>query len=139
MVCSHGSDFHVDRSFSYLQSSNVVMLCISSFKEFSLHNKTVPSIQFSCVNIELVLSLITSLDTHKTTGADGISSQFIRASPYMARLVTVLINKCIESSLVPRQWKQANVTPVPKCKYCTTLSHFLYYLYYQKCLNVYGI
>ena len=42
----------------------------------------------------------------------------------MARLVTVLINKCIESSLVPRQWKQTNVTPVPKCKYCTILSHF---------------
>ena len=41
----------------------------------------------------------------------------------MARLVNVLINKCIESSLVPRQRKQANVTLVPKCKYCTTLSH----------------
>ena len=26
--------------------------------------------------------------------------------------------------MVPRQWKQANVTPVPKCKNCTTLSHF---------------
>ena len=93
------------------------------FKKNFLHNKTVPSIQFSFVDIELVSSLITSLDTHKATGADGISSQFIRASPYMARLLTRLKNKCIESSLVPRQWKQVNVTPVPKCKYCTTLSH----------------
>ena len=32
----------------------------------------------------------------------------------MARLVTVLIF----------QWKQAIVTPVPKCKQCTSLSHF---------------
>ena len=42
----------------------------------------------------------------------------------MARLVTVLINKCIEFSSVPFQWKQAIVTPVPKCKQCTSLSHF---------------
>jgi len=91
------------------------------FLEKFLDNKTV---QFSCVDIELVLSLISSLDAHKTTGADSVSTQFIRASPYIARLVTVLINKCIESSLVPRQWKQGNVSPVPKCKYCTTLSHF---------------
>ena len=42
----------------------------------------------------------------------------------MARLVTVLINKCIESSSVPFQWKQAIVTPVPKCKQCTSLSQF---------------
>jgi len=42
----------------------------------------------------------------------------------MARLITVLINQCIESSSVPSQWKQATVTPVPKFKNYTSLSHF---------------
>ena len=42
----------------------------------------------------------------------------------MARLATVLINKCIEFSSVPFQWKQAIVIPIPKCKQCTSLSHF---------------
>ena len=42
----------------------------------------------------------------------------------MARLVKVLVNKCIESSSVPFQWKRAVVTPVPKCKQYTSLSHF---------------
>ena len=70
-----------------------------------LDNKTVPSVQFLCVNIELVSSLITSLDACKATGADDLSSQFIRASSYMIRLFTVLINKYIESFLVPRQLK----------------------------------
>ena len=42
----------------------------------------------------------------------------------MVRLITVLINKCISSSSIPSQWKQAVVTPVPKCKHCTSLSHF---------------
>ena len=38
-----------------------------------------------------------SYPLYKASGADGLSAQFIRASPYMVRLVTVLINKCIES------------------------------------------
>jgi len=42
----------------------------------------------------------------------------------MVRLITVLLNKCIDSSLFHYQWKQAIVTPVPKCKQCTGLSQF---------------
>ena len=41
--------------------------------------------------------------------ADVNSSWFFRASPYVARLIAVLINRCIESSFVSRQRKQANV------------------------------
>ena len=37
---------------------------------------------------------------------------------------TIQHNKCIESSSVPFQWKQAVVTPVPKRKQCTSLIHF---------------
>ena len=49
---------------------------------------------------------------------------FLKVSSFMVRLNTILINKCIASSLVPGQWKQAVVTPVPICKQCTSLSHF---------------
>ena len=69
-------------------------------------------------------TLISALRIQKASGADGLSARFIRASPCMARLVTVSINKCIESSIVPLQWKQAIVTPVPKCMHCTSLTHF---------------
>ena len=41
----------------------------------------------------------------------------------MMRYIRILVNKCIASSSVPSQWKQANVTPVPKCKNC--IYHFL--------------
>ena len=85
---------------------------------------TVPSLEFVPVDIESVSSTICSLHVQKASGADGLPTWFVRASPYMARLVTVLINKCIESSSVPFQWKQAIVTPVPKCKHCTSLSNF---------------
>jgi len=68
--------------------------------------------------------VVSSLDLHKATGSDGLSTRFIRISLYMVRLITVLLNKCIDSSLFPYQWKQVIVTPVPKCKQCTGLSQF---------------
>ena len=81
-----------------------------------------PTLKFVHVN-ETVSSIIASLDTHKATGADGLPARFIRASPHMVRLITFLVNKCIASSLFPSQWKQAVVTPAPKCNQCTSLSH----------------
>ena len=68
--------------------------------------------------------IVSSLHVWKASGADGLPTKFVKASPFMARLITVLINKCIGSSSVPFQWKQAIVTPVPKRKECTSLTHF---------------
>ena len=87
-------------------------------------DRVTPSLEFSPVDVDSISLIMSSLHVHKASGADGIPTQFIRASPYMARLVTVLVNKCIESSSVPFQWERAVVTPVPKCKQCTSLSHF---------------
>ena len=53
------------------------------------------------VPVETVSLIISSLCIKKASVADGLPTWFIRASPYMARLVTVLINKCINSSSVP--------------------------------------
>jgi len=72
----------------------------------------IPTLEFVPVDVESVSALISTLHIQKAPGADGLSARFIRASHCMARLVTVLINKCIESSLVPLQWKQAVITPV---------------------------
>ena len=84
----------------------------------------IPTLEFVPVDVEAVSSVISALHIQKAFGADGLSARFIKASPCMARLVTVLINKCIESSLVPFHWKQAIVTPVPKCKQCMSLTSF---------------
>ena len=84
-----------------------------------------PALKFTHVNDETVSSIIASLNTHKATGVDGLPALIIIPSPHMVRLITTLVNKCISSSLFPSQWKQAVVTPVPKCKQCTSLSHFL--------------
>ena len=71
--------------------------------------------QLVCVDIEILSSIVNSLNIHKAVGGNGVSPWFLRAFPYMVRLITIFINKCISSFLVLDQWKQAVVTPVPKC------------------------
>ena len=85
-------------------------------------DRIVPPLEFSYIDSEIVSSVVSGLDFHKATGSDGLSTRFIRASPHMVRLITILFNKCISNSLVPYQWKQ--MTPVLKCKQCTALSQF---------------
>ena len=89
-------------------------------------NRVVPPLQFDFVDVNTISSLVVDLDVHKAVEADSFSPRLLKASPYMVRLITILVNKCIASSSVSinSQWKQANVTAVPKCKNCTTLSHF---------------
>ena len=77
---------------------------------------TAPSLECVLADVEAVSLIISSLCIQKASGADGLPTQFIRASPQAC--------KCINSSSVPYQWKQAIVTPVPKYKHCTRLSHF---------------
>ena len=68
------------------------------FVEKIFKGKSVLSLMFAHVDAEIVSSVVTSLDLHKATGSDGLSAWFIRASPYMVRLIPVLLNKCIDSS-----------------------------------------
>ena len=49
----------------------------------------IPTLEFVPVDVEAVSSFISALHIQKASGADGLSARFIKASPYMARLVTV--------------------------------------------------
>ena len=49
------------------------------------------------------------------TGMDGLPAWFLRVSaPVIAAPLAVLFNQSISSGAVPRQWKTAVITPVPK-------------------------
>jgi len=61
------------------------------FLEKFLENTPVPPMQFSRVDVETVSSLVANLDVHKTTGADGLSPQFVRASPFYGK-----VNYCFD-------------------------------------------
>ena len=69
------------------------------------------------INIEVqdVLKLLNSLKTNKSCGSDNISPRILKeASSVLAGPITHLFCLSIEEKLVPRQWKTANVIPVPK-------------------------
>ena len=54
-------------------------------------DEVVLTLEFVPVDVEAVSSFISALHIQKASGADGLSARFIRASPCMARLVTVFI------------------------------------------------
>jgi len=62
------------------------------FQEKFLENKPVPSMQFCHVDFETVSSVVANLAVHKATGADGDFLWFVKASPFVVRLITILIN-----------------------------------------------
>ena len=89
-----------------------------------LFDVDITTLKFIPVDVESVSLILSSLHAWKASGADGFPTKFVKVSPLMTKLITVLINKCIESSLDSVQWKQAIVTPVPKRKQCTSLTNF---------------
>ena len=49
-----------------------------------------------------MLSLITSLDTSKSTGADGVSAKMLKSTaPFIAKSLTKLFNKSLEAGSFP--------------------------------------
>ena len=83
----------------------------------SFVTETVSAFQFTTVSEALVISIISSLDTKKASGADNIPTRFIKIHPVsIGRLVTRLINHSITSGIFPELWKYAVVTPIQKSK-----------------------
>jgi hypothetical protein len=61
--------------------------------------------------------VLNALETHKSkaTGADKIPPWFARlAAPFLAQPLSTLFSKSIHQSIVPSQWKEALITPIPK-------------------------
>ena len=69
------------------------------------------------VDVDEVASILTSFDSNRATGCDGLSVRFIKACPLaMARLLTRIINQSISLCTFPNSWKYAIIIPVQKSK-----------------------
>lgn len=67
------------------------------------------------VTTKEVEDLLSSLDTSKSTGPDGIHPRILKeTSSAIAPSLTRLFNMSLTRGVFPRQWKQANVAPVHK-------------------------
>ena len=71
--------------------------------------------EFNEIDMETVLRHLTNLNERKATGADGISAKLLRmAAPGIATSLTKLFNYSLKIGQIPKDWKVAHVTPVPK-------------------------
>ena len=64
---------------------------------------------------EEVLDMLHTLDTSKATGPDGISAAMLKSTAEsIAKGITMLFNKSIESGKVSKDWKISAIVPKPK-------------------------
>jgi len=62
-----------------------------------------------------VCNLLRGIDETKAVGLDAISNKLLKlAADILAPSLTIIFNQSIKTSLFPREWKQAKVTPVFK-------------------------
>lgn len=67
------------------------------------------------INYNIVLQYLKTVNVHKGAGPDGIHPLLIKScSSTLATPVTILYTKSIKEGIVPKTWKQAWVTPIPK-------------------------
>ena len=64
---------------------------------------------------ETIFSCLQTLPTKNTMGCDNMPAYLIKeAAPVIVHSLTIIINYSIVTGKVPKQWKQARVTPVHK-------------------------
>ena len=64
---------------------------------------------------EFVYQLLASLDVSKSSGPDEVSAYMLKdTAASITPSITMLFNLSLKTGRVPKPWKQARVTPIPK-------------------------
>lgn len=85
----------------------------------SLNSLSNPPIDLNSIDItiNLVLKHLNSVNVHKGSGPDGVHPLFIKkCSNSLAKPICYLFKKSLSEGYVPKIWKQAWITPIPKGK-----------------------
>ena len=71
------------------------------------------SFGFVEISVDLVLTLLQTLDPKKSTGPDGLSARFLReVAAEIATPLTNLYNASLSCGKFPSDWKRSHITPV---------------------------
>lgn len=74
-----------------------------------------PPIDDVYIHEEGVLSLLLNLDIKKTPGIDAIPNAFlVRYAEWCSKYLCLMFNKSITCAELPKGWKHAKITPIPK-------------------------
>ena len=70
---------------------------------------------FSPIPVSFVLKQLQTLKSSKATGLDNIDARMLKdAAECIAQPLAYIMNKSLESGIVPKPWKEARVTPIFK-------------------------
>lgn len=82
-----------------------------------INSKVPDNVVFDLPDIDenFVHRFLSSLDTTKATGLDGIGAKLLKlSSGVISKSITFIAKKCIQCCRFPTVWKQAKVTPLHK-------------------------
>ena len=80
-----------------------------------LVSKNIPSIPDIIVSTDGVEKLLKNLNPNKATGPDGISPRVLREfASEIAPILTIIFQTSIDSGTIPKDWKNANISPIHK-------------------------
>ena len=91
-----------------------------------LLTQVIPSLKNCYVlKIDEVHFFLTSLDTSKATGPDGISAYMLKSTASsITPSVTTLLNLSLRTGCLPKEWKRSSVVPIPKKSSATTPNNY---------------
>ena len=71
--------------------------------------------ELPAIEENFVFKYLSTLDTSKATGLDGIGPRLLTiSSRIITKSITYIVNKCISNGIFPSLWKQAKVNPLFK-------------------------
>ena len=64
---------------------------------------------------EEIVEFLQALDTNKASGPDGIAAKMLKSTAsVIAPSLTTLFNYSVMSGVIPDEWKNSNIVPIPK-------------------------
>ena len=83
------------------------------------------SFDFTLVDDDLVMKLISNLDESKATGSDDISIRLLKeANPGIVPWITRFINLSLSTGVFPDEWKHAKICPLFKKGDCSICGNY---------------
>ena len=107
--------FSKNNYYMVLTCLNDWAVCTSNLKEIVSHSSKGSLILQALASSIVILSLLSSLNARKATGADGISAKMLKLTgSSIVNSLVKLFNLSLKSGIFPSDWKFARVVPIPK-------------------------
>ena len=75
---------------------------------------------------EEIVEFLQALDTNKASGPDGIAAKMLKSTAsVIAPSLTTLFNYSVMSGVIPDEWKNSNIVPIPKSSNKAQASNYL--------------